>query len=66
MLQFTWERGLLDLDRFFVEDFTGKEKLDGMVNIISNTSISQLLTNCSEVFEEKYLLQLNMKFIVSE
>ena len=52
MLQVAWERGLLDLDRFCVEDFTQKGKLYSMVNIISNTSLSQFLTECSDFFEE--------------
>ena len=48
MLQVAWERGILDLDRVFVEDFTEKGKIYGMGNIISNTSLSQLLTKCSD------------------
>ena len=60
MLKVAWERGILDLDRFFMEDFTEKWKLDGMGNIISNTSLSQLLTECSDFFEEEPLLQLNL------
>ena len=40
MLQFTWYRGILDLDGFFVGDFTEKGKLDNMGNIILNTSLS--------------------------
>ena len=52
MLQVTWEWGLLDLDIFCMEDFTEKGKLDGMGNIISNTSLSQLLTDFSWFSEE--------------
>ena len=40
MLQVAWRRGLLDLDIFFVEDFSEKWELYGMGNTISNTSIS--------------------------
>ena len=44
MLQVAWYLGLLDLDIFCVEDFTEKGKLDGMGNIIPNTSLSYFLT----------------------
>ena len=47
MIQVAWERGILDLDICCVEDFIKKCKLDGMGNIISNTSLSQFLTKCS-------------------
>ena len=48
ILQVNWERGIIELDRFCMKDFTEKGKLDGMGNIISNTGLSQLLTECSK------------------
>ena len=52
MLQVAWDPGLLDLDRFCVEDFTEKGKLYGMGNIISNTILSQFLTEYSEFLKK--------------
>ena len=34
-----------------------------MGNIISGTSLSRLITKCSEFFEEESILQLNMRLI---
>ena len=63
MIQVAWEQGLLELDIFCFESFTEKGKLDGMGNIISNISLSQLLTKCSDCLEEESLLQLNLIFL---
>ena len=63
MLQVAWQQGLLNLGRFCMEDFTEKGELDGMGNIISNISLSQLLTKCSDCLEEESLLQLNLIFL---
>ena len=50
ILQVNWERGIIELDRFCMKDFTEKGKLDGIRNIISNTSISQLLYQVLKYF----------------
>ena len=52
MLQVAWEKGLLELDIFYEEDFTEKGLLDGMGNMISNTSLSQFITKCSEFLKK--------------
>ena len=52
MIQFAWEKGLLDLERFSVEYFTEKGKLYGMGNIISNPSLSKFLTECSDFMKK--------------
>ena len=63
MLQIAWERGLLDLDSFCVEDFSDKGLLDDMDNRIEKTNLSTLLTNCSDFADEESLLQLNIRLL---
>ena len=60
MLQIAWERGLLDLNRYCVEDFSDKGKLDDCGNVIQDTSLDYLLSKCIDFIEEKSLLQLNL------
>jgi hypothetical protein len=60
MLQIAWERGLLDLNQYCIEDFSGKGKLDDCGNIIQDTSLDYLLSKCTDFLEEKSLLQLNL------
>ena len=60
MLQIAWERGLLDLNRYRVEDFIEKGKLDDCGNVIQDTSLDYLLSKCVDFIEEKSLLQLNL------
>ena len=48
MLQVDLDQGILDFDRFCVEYFTDKYKIYGIGNIISNTSLFQFLTECSD------------------
>ena len=54
MLQVDLDQGILDFDRFCVEYFTDKYKIYGIGNIISNTSLFQFLTECSDFFEKNY------------
>ena len=63
MLQTAWERGLLDLDSYCVEDFSEKGLLDDMENRIDKTNLSVLLTNCSDFADEESLLQLNIRLL---
>ena len=45
MLQTAWERGLLDLDSYCVEDFSEKGLMDDMEIRIDKTNLSVILTN---------------------
>ena len=60
-LQVAWERGLLNLDKYCVEDYNEKGKLDDMGNIIEETSLDLLLSSCTDFIEEESLLQMNLR-----
>ena len=61
MLQIAWERGLLDFDNFFVEEFSEKGKLNEMGNRIDATCLPVLLSECADFIKEESLLQLNLR-----
>jgi len=61
MLQIAWERGLLDLETYSVEQFTEKGTKNAMGNIMEETCLTALLPNCSDFIEEESLLQMNIR-----
>ena len=61
MLQIAWERGLLNLDSYYVEDFSEKGMFDDFDNRVTKTNLRILLAECSDFAEEESLLQLNVK-----
>ncbi len=60
-LQVAWERGLLNLEKYCIEDFSEKGKMDEYGHVICDTSLDMLLSKCSDFLEEKSLLQLNLE-----
>ena len=52
---------LLNLEKYCVEDFSEKGKLDEYGNVIEDTSLDLLLSKCTNFLEEKSLLQLNLQ-----
>ena len=56
-----WERGLLNLKKYCIEDFSETGKMDEYGNVISETSLDMLLSKCTDFLEEKSLLQLNLE-----
>ena len=62
-LQVTWERGLLNLNKYCVEDYNEKGKLDDMGKIIEETSLDLLLLSCTDFIEEESLLHMNLRKI---
>ena len=57
------ERGLLDFDKYFVEEFSEKGKIDAMGNRIGETNLPSLLSECTDFIEEESLLQLNLRLL---
>ena len=60
-LQIAWERGLLDLFKYCIDDYSEKGKVDLLGNIIQETSLDQLLAACTDFCEEESMLQTNLK-----
>ena len=60
-LQVAWERGILNLDKYCIEDYCDKGKLDAFGNIIHDTRFDELLSSCIECSEEESMLQMNLK-----
>jgi hypothetical protein len=60
-LQIARERGLLDLEKYVIEDFSDKGRVDVFGNRIRETSLDQLLSQCSDFLREESLLQLNIR-----
>ena len=56
-----WERGLLNLKNYCIEDFSEKAKMDEYGNVIRETNLDMLLSKYTDFLEEKSLLQLNLE-----
>lgn len=65
-LQIAFERGLLNLEKYCVEEFSDKGKKDENGNVIRETSLNELLASCSDFIEEKSMLQKNIKDLGGE
>jgi len=57
MLQVAYERGLLDLNKYCVEDYTENGQKDAEWSPILETSLKHLLAMCTDFVEEETLLQ---------
>ena len=55
-LQVAYERGLLDLNRFCVEDFSDKGMLDSCGNYVKETSLNNQLTSCTDFQEISFAI----------
>lgn len=53
MLQVAFERGLLDLEKYCVGDFSSKGLENEMGNRIENTRLESLLASCSDFIGEE-------------
>ena len=52
---------MLNLNKYCVEDFSEKEKLEDFGNVIEAMGLDHLLSKCTDFLAEKSLLQLNLE-----